>query len=220
MKETCVRLTYASSAWQICAMKRDAYRLALVSLFAAMISVGAVFSLPLPPPLPPVTLAIFFALLSGLVLGPLWGLASTGLYLALGSAGLPVFANGAGGLGQFAGPTGGFLLGYAAAAFVAGIVADRRAWSFARAVVGALAGVAVLYAIGLPWFRAVLDARPDRDVSIAAAFVIMAPYLAGDIVKAIAAAALVRALRPLLRDYLLGSEARRKAVPGPGGADR
>ncbi len=183
-------------------MKRDAYRLVLVSLFAAMISVGAVFSLPLPPPLPPVTLAVFFSLLSGLVLGPLWGLATTGLYLGLGSVGLPVFANGAGGLGQFAGPTGGFLLGYAAAAVVAGAIADRRTWGFVRAAFGAIAGVVALYAIGLPWFRAVLDARPDKDVSMLAAFMIMGPYLAGDLVKAAAAAALVKALRPLLLNYL------------------
>jgi len=182
--------------------KHDGFRLVLVSLIAAMISVGAVFSLPLPPPLPPVTLAVFFALLGGLLLGPYWGIAATGLYLGLGAVGLPVFANGAGGAGQFAGPTGGFLVGYAAAAFVAGLIADRRNWSFWRAVAGALAGVAVLYAQGLPWFRAVLDARPDRDVSMLAAFTIMAPYLVGDLIKAVAAAALVKALKPLLQNYL------------------
>lgn len=183
-------------------MKRDGFRIVLVSLIAAMISVGAVFSLPLPPPLLPVTLAVFFALLGGLLLGPVWGLAATGLYLGLGAVGLPVFANGAGGAGQFAGPTGGFLIGYAAAAFVTGLIADRRSWRFGRAVAGTIAGVAVLYAIGLPWFRAVLDARPDRDVSMLAAFTIMLPYLVGDLVKAVAAAALVKALRPLLQNYL------------------
>lgn len=189
-------------------MKHDGFRLVLVSLFAAMIAVGAIFSLPLPPPLPPLTLAVFFSLLAGLVLGPLWGLAATGLYLALGAVGLPVFANGAGGLGQFAGPTGGFLLGYAAAAFVAGLLADRRSWRFGRALAGALAGIVVLYAIGVPWFRAVLDARPDRDVSMLAAFVMMAPYLAGDVLKALAAAALIKALKPLLVNYLPASPAR------------
>ncbi len=186
-------------------MNHNALKIVLVSLFAAMIAVGAVFSLPLPPPLLPVTLAVFFCLLSGLILGPLWGLATTGLYLALGSVGLPVFANGAGGLGQFAGPTGGFLLGYAAAAVLAGLIADRRSWGFPRALLGAMAGVVALYAIGLPWFRAVLDSSPDKDMSMLAAFIIMAPYLVGDVFKAIAAAALVRALAPLLRNYLPAS---------------
>lgn len=183
-------------------MRRDAYRLVLVSMFAAAISVGALVSIPLPPPLPPVTLAVFFALLSGLTLGPAWGLAATGLYLGLGAIGLPVFANGAGGLGHFATPTGGFLLGYAAASVAAGAIADRRSWGFARALIGALVGVVALYAVGLPWFRAVLDARPDRDVSMAAAAAIMAPYLAGDALKALAAAALIRALKPLLQARL------------------
>jgi len=183
-------------------MRHDGFRLVLVSLVAAMISVGAVFSLPLPPPLPPVTLAVFFALLGGILLGPVWGTAATGLYLGLGAVGLPVFANGAGGAGQFAGPTGGFLVGYAAAAFVAGLVADRRNWGFGRAAAGALSGIAVLYAVGLPWFRTVLDARPDRDLSMLAAFTIMAPYLVGDLIKAVAAAALVKALKPLLQNYL------------------
>ncbi len=194
-------------------MKRDGFKIVLVSLFAAMIAVGAVFSIPLPPPLPPLTLAVFFCLLAGLMLGPMWGLAAVGLYLALGAVGLPVFANGAGGLGQFAGTTGGFLAGYAAAAFVAGLLADRRSWSFGRSAVAALAGVAVLYALGVPRFRAVLDARPDKDVSMRAAFLIMAPYLVGDIVKALAAATLIKSLKPLLSAYLPGINKKSSSVP-------
>ena len=48
-------------------MKRNGFKLVLTSLFAAMIAMGALFSLPLPPPLPPVTLAVFFSLLAGLL---------------------------------------------------------------------------------------------------------------------------------------------------------
>ncbi len=183
-------------------MNLDNRKLVLSSLFTALIAAGAIFSLPLPPPLPPVTLAVFFAILAGLVAGPVWGSAAAGLYLFLGSIGLPVFANGSGGLGHFAGPTGGFLVGYLGAAFISGLMADRRNWSFPRAVVGALAGVVVLYAIGLPWFRLVIDARPDRTMSLWMAFMLMLPYLVGDLVKAVAAASLVRALEPLLVNYL------------------
>ncbi len=196
-------------------MRREPFKLVLSALFTAMIAVGAVFSLPLPPPLLPVTLAVFFCLLAGLVLGPRWGLASVATYLLLGSAGLPVFANGSGGLGQFAGPSGGFLAAYAAAALVAGLLADRREWRLWRNALAALAGVAALYAIGLPRFRAVLDARPDKDVSMVAAFVMMAPYLVGDVVKALAAAALARALRPLLRNYLPAAASSATGVARP-----
>lgn len=193
-------------------MTSTTQRLVLAALLAALAAAGAVFSIPLPPPLPPITLAVFFALVAGLLLGPLWGSSSLGLYLLVGSLGLPVFANASGGIGHFAGPTGGFLLGYVAAALCAGLLADRRQWSFPRALAAALAGVGALYLIGLPWFRAVLDARPDRELSLWAAFMIMLPYLIGDIVKAAAAAALVRALKPLLMN-LLPAPAKSKARP-------
>jgi biotin transport system substrate-specific component len=194
-------------------------RLVLSSLFTALIAAGAVFSLPLPPPLPPVTLAVFFALLAGLVAGPVWGSAAVGLYLFLGSIGLPVFANGSGGLGHFAGPTGGFLLGYLGAASAAGLAADRRNWTFHRAAIAAVAGVAVLYALGLPWFRAAMDARPDRTMSMTAAFLIMLPYLIGDLVKAVAAASLVRALKPLLLSHLPASAPLRTVAPVSGSTE-
>lgn len=182
-------------------MHRNALGLVLAALFAALLAAGSVFSLPLPPPLPPVTLAVFVALFAGLALGPVRAGAAVALFLGIGALGLPVFANASGGLGHFAGPTGGFLLGYLPAALLCGALADRRAWSYGRNLAAALAGVVALYALGLPWFRAVLDARPDRELSMAGAFMIMLPYLIGDVVKAAAAAALARALKPLLTAY-------------------
>ncbi|GAB1431574.1 BioY family transporter [Spirochaetota bacterium] len=189
-------------------MKQNSYKLVLSSLFAALIAGGAVFSIPLPPPLLPVTLAVFFCLLAGLILGPFYGLLSVLVYLAIGSVGLPVFANGAGGFGQFAGPSGGFLAAYAPLAFVSGLLSDRKAWSFVRGIAAAMAGVAVLYLIGLPVFRMVLDGSPGNGLSMAGAFAIMAPYLLGDVLKAVAAAALVSALRPLLSNYLPNEKAK------------
>ena len=168
------------------------------ALFAALISVGALFSIPLPPPLPPVSPAVFFVLLAGLLLGPRGAGASVGVYLLLGSLGLPVFANGAGGLGHFLGPTGGFLIGYLAAALVTGTLADRRSWGAARSLLAATAGVLALYAIGLPWMRHVLAAR---TATMTAAAAMMAPYFVGDLVKAAAAALLVRALKPVLERH-------------------
>ena len=176
---------------------------------AALVAVGSVFSIPVPL-LPPVTLAVFFALLSGLLLGPLWGGAALVLYLLMGSLGLPVFANAAGGFGHFKTPTGGFLLGYLGAAVTAGLLADRRSWSFSRALMAGLAGVIILYLIGLPWFRSGLSVKKGTDISILSAFLMMAPYLAGDAIKAMVAAALIRGLKPLLINYFPANAGNKK----------
>ncbi len=181
-------------------MKNRSFYLVFVSLMAALVAVGSIFSIPVPL-LPPVTLAVFFALLSGLLLGPLWGGAAICLYLLMGSLGLPVFANAAGGFGHFKTPTGGFLLGYLGAAVCAGLISDRKKWSFHRALLASISGVIVLYLMGLPWFRSGISIRKGVDITILQAFLIMVPYLVGDFLKAIIAAALIRGLKPLLVNY-------------------
>lgn len=183
-------------------MKQNTFKLVLTSLFSAMIAAGAVFSLPLPLPLLPVTLAVFFCILAGLVLGPYYGFLSVLIYLAMGSVGLPVFANGAGGLGQFAGPSGGFLAAYPLVALIGGLLSDQKNRSFFRCLPAALAAVILLYAIGLPRFRAVIAGGSNKGFSMKAAILMMAPYFVGDIIKAVAAASLVSALKPLLNRYL------------------
>jgi biotin transport system substrate-specific component len=194
-------------------------RLVLAALFAALVSAGALVALPLPPPLPPVVLTVFFILLAGLVLGAGGAGAAAALYLLLGSLGLPVFAGGTGGIGHFGTPTGGFLLAYLPAALVTGFLADRKGFSPLRNGLACLAGIATIYAIGLPWFQRALAAK---FASLGAAALVMAPYFVGDLVKAAAATALAAALRPVLQQWLpaIGSAARASrasgAAPGSG----
>lgn len=171
---------------------RLAHRISQMALFAALITAGAWISLPIPPV--PVVLSNLMAALAGVVLGPVWGTASVLLYLALGSLGLPVFAGGTGGYLRFAGPTGGFLLGFLLAAAVAGLVADRRSWSPVRNFLAVVAGFVALYAVGLPW----LDAMVDSLEGLPAAALAMAPYMIGDLAKAVVGALVVRALKPYL----------------------
>ncbi len=176
-------------------MKSWTQRVVAPALFAALISAAAVFSIPLPPPLPPFSPAVFFVLLAGLLLGAAGGSAAVAVYLLLGSLGLPVFVNGAGGLGHFLSPTGGFLAGYLAAAALAGALSDRREWGALRSFLAAAAGVVVLHGIGIPFLQRALA---SRAVTLRAAAIMMIPYFALDLAKAAAAAALVRALKPLL----------------------
>ena len=91
-------------------VERRPLRLLLLSaLFCGMTVIGAHLRLPLP--YVPLTLQTFFVLLSGMLLGPLYGPLSQAGYVLLGLAGLPVFAQG-GGLGYVLKPTFGYLLGY------------------------------------------------------------------------------------------------------------
>lgn len=175
------------------------FRLVLSALFTALIVVGSYLTIPFIPV--PLVLANFFALLAGLLLGPLWGGVAVLLYLVLGAAGLPVFSGGSGGFGHFASPTGGFLVGYLLSAIAAGLVVHglkgrRTSPGLGRLALAGILGLIVLYAIGLPWFQAVLAAK---FATLWAAFLFMSPYLVGDLVKVAAAVILSRSLLPLLK---------------------
>ena len=94
-------------------------------MFASLMAVGAFIKIMIPIGIWEVTFSLqfFFALLAGFLLGSRRGLAAVGCYLLIGLAGVPVFAHG-GGLMYLMKPTFGFLIGFAAAAYVAGRIGD------------------------------------------------------------------------------------------------
>lgn len=101
--------------------------LALIPAFAALIVVCAILpAIHLTGPVP-ITLQTFGVLLTGAVLGAKRGFLAVLLYLALGAAGLPVFADGKSGLAVLVGPTGGYLAGFAFAAALCGFLVERLA---------------------------------------------------------------------------------------------
>lgn len=163
----------------------------LVALFAALI---VVLSLMPPIPMPgipvPITLQTLGVMLAGAMLGPVRGALACLLYLALAAIGLPVLPGGRGGLGAFFGPTGGFLIGMVAGAFVTGWLARRLAargtgtWVGLAGYVAAcvVGGIAVVYAFGVPWLAAVTK----MGMAKAAGAVVV--FLPGDLIKAVVAA--------------------------------
>ena len=177
----------------------------LTSLMTALMIVGAYIRIPVGPV--PFVLTNMFVLLAGLILGPKWGAASVALYLFLGLAGLPVFSGG-GGPGYFAGPTGGYLAGYLAAAAVVGLIAPRRrpgeegagpprpaVWT----VTALLAGISVIYAFGIPWLKLILELSWAK--ALAAGFV---PFILGDAIKAAAAVGVKISIDRFLPHFLPG----------------
>jgi biotin transport system substrate-specific component len=116
---------------------------------------------------------------------------AVGLYLAQGALGLPVFASG-GGIAQFFGPTGGYLLGFLGMAWLVGVLADRG-WSrtVPTALVATLAGGFVLYLFGGLWLAALIG--PEAALAQG-----VLPFLLGDLLKSLLAALAVPALWRLL----------------------
>lgn len=177
--------------------------LVLAALFAALI---VVLSLMPPIPLPgipvPITLQTLGVMLAGVMLGPWRGLAACLLYLALAAIGLPVLPGGRGGLGVFAGPTGGFLVGMLLGVVVAGLVARALARGGMARMLGAylvacvLGGILAVYAVGVPWLAAV------TQMELSKAAMAVAVFVPGDLIKALIAswaAWRVERVWPLLR---------------------
>nr|MBP8866449.1 biotin transporter BioY [Acetobacterium sp.] len=124
--------------------------LVLCGLFSALIVVGAMIKVPLPGI--PFTLQTLFVILAGLLLGSRGGLIAVLVYIFLGLAGLPVFSGG-GGLMYVLKPSFGYIVGFALGAFVTGWLAEKNTENgTVPMVIAALAGTAVIYALGLTWY--------------------------------------------------------------------
>jgi len=165
--------------------------LVFASLMAALMTAGAYISIPVGPV--PIVLQNMFVFLAGLLLGKRWGLASVAVYLLAGACGLPVFAGGTGGIGRIVGPTGGFLIGYLPAVFIVGYISEKGALRFGYDLLAMAAGTVILYACGVTWLQNLTD-KPWLTLAVA-----MSPFLIGDALKIVAAAAIARATRPVIR---------------------
>lgn len=163
----------------------------LASLFAALTAVGALIALPIGPV--PVVLQNFFAMLMALLLGPRWALAGIGVYLLAGALGLPVFAGGTSGLARFAGPTGGYLVGYLPCVALIGWVSVRGRGHRMMDVLAMVSGTAALYACGVAWLKLVTGMTWGKALGVG-----VIPFLPGDIAKIIAAALVIKSLRQLI----------------------
>jgi biotin transport system substrate-specific component len=170
-----------------------AIKVAAVLLVTALTALAAQISVPLPFTPVPFTLQPMVVLLGGAALGPRLGMASQVLYLALGIAGFPVFAASAvlpQGPLRFLGPTGGYLMSYPFAAFVAGALAergfDRR---YITSVIAMAAGLAVVFTFGVLWLA--WFAQPVQAGLASALRTGLYPFLPADIIKICIAAAIL-----------------------------
>jgi biotin transport system substrate-specific component len=165
-------------------------------LFVTVVTaMAAQISVPLPFTPVPFTFQPMVVLVGAAALGSRLGMSSQILYLAIGIAGLPVFAASPilpQGAARLLGPTGGYLMAYPFAAFAAGWLAqrgfDRR---YMTAVVSMICGLAIVFAGGILWLT--IASKPSIGLSgaLAVGFV---PFIVPDLLKLFVAAGVMPAL--------------------------
>lgn len=137
----------------------------------------------------PITAQSLGVMLAGAILGARRGGLSLVVFVVLVAAGLPLLAGGVGGLGMFATPRAGFLVGFPVAAYVVGLVTERAGspYTLPRGfLANVLGGVVVLYVFGILGIMAV--ARVGLDTATTS----VAIFIPGDLVKALVAALVAR----------------------------
>lgn len=165
------------------------FNLTAAGMFTAVLAVCAWVSVPSAVPFTLQTFAVFLA--AGL-LGAKYATLSVLCYIAIGAAGLPVFSGFGGGLGVLAGPTGGYIIGFVPAVFVAGWLYDRLKKRGIILKTAAFAcGLIICYAFGTAWFM-LLHAN-GKGVA-AALTVYVLPFIFPDAVKLFAAAAVCQSV--------------------------
>jgi biotin transport system substrate-specific component len=187
-------------------------RVALLLVAVGLLTGSAWISVPFYPV--PLTMQTLAVLLIGGLLGPTMGASAVAAYLALGVAGAPVFHNGLAGPAVVAGPTGGYLIGFIAAAFFMGLavkwagrmgsgavqgrdhgeeVSDARevsltGWtSLLILILGAVAASVAIYAIGIPWLAMFTGGGLRTTLSVG-----VVPFLLGDLLKGAVAIGVLR----------------------------
>ncbi|MEU6265281.1 biotin transporter BioY [Saccharopolyspora shandongensis] len=186
-----------------------AANLARTVVFAAFIAVLGIFpGFYLGGAAVPIVLQNMGPLLAGSILGARRGGAATLLFVALVAIGLPLLSGGRGGLAPFIGPSGGFVIGWVAAAVVVGLIVQRGLPKPGLFVLLAanVAGVAVDYLIGIPYWGLVIG-------DLRAAAVQSLVFLPGDALKLVAVSLVAVAVHRALPATLPGS-ARRATAEG------
>ncbi len=157
--------------------------IALIIAGSLLVAALAQISIPLPFTPVPLTGQTFAVLLVGSALGSKRGLASMVLYIIEGVLGLPFFAGGASGLHVLVGATAGYLMGFVAAAYVIGLLAERGLErSIRTSLVPFAIGTLVIYLFGVAWLAIVLGSVSKAIVAG------LLPFLVGDAIKLILAA--------------------------------
>lgn len=185
--------------------KRKTSGAVLTALFAALISAGSFIQIPLPGGVP-IVIQDMMALLSGLLLGPVYGTAAVLVFCVLGCIGLPVFSGSAGLQVIIAGPTGGFLVGYLLSALVGGFLLTvllprtgkhHASREYVSITAASFIGMVVLFVCGIIGFIRITHFDMAKTL-----LAVLIPFIPGNIIKLVLAVFLTKKFRPIVSSYL------------------
>ena len=173
--------------------RRIAAGIALAVAFAALTALGAYIVIPIEPV--PITMQTLFVMLAGASIGAGWGSLSQVIYVALGMAGLPLFAQGVTGPAVLAGPTGGYLISFLVTPWLVGWML-RKSNSIGWQVLSFTAGQILILVLGVTHLTLFYTHDLTEALMVGAV-----PFLVGDVFKIAAAVSIHRSSQALVRHY-------------------
>ena len=163
------------------------YRIGLALTFACLTGLAAQIRIPLPFTPVPVTGQVLAVLLSGVMLGSIYGGLSQVFYILFGVIGIPWFNGFSGGFSVISGITGGYIIGFIPAALMIGWLTDRynitKKFHFQMLLMAI--GIGIIYAIGALQFSLVMNTSLSNTLKMA-----VIPFIPVDLIKAVIAAGL------------------------------
>jgi len=152
------------------------------TFFILATALGSYVRIPVPGSPVPITLQTFFVLLAGAILGRRLGTASQAGYMLLGAMGLPVFQGTSIGAAYLLGPTGGYIAGFVAAAYITGFLLRSDRPGMARIISSFAIGSFVIYLFGALWL--IIMYRMSLTNAVSAGVL---PFIPGDMAKVLLA---------------------------------
>ena len=171
--------------------KTNTKAIVMVGMFAAVLAVMSQISIPMPSGVP-VTLQTFAVALTGFALGWKYGIMTAGIYILVGTVGMPVFANFSGGLGVLIGKTGGFIWGFLFLAGLCGLGMAAR--SKVVLMVSVLSGLLICHLFGVVQFQILAGTNFWQS-----ALLVSVPYLLKDAISVFFAYLVARVLEKSFR---------------------
>lgn len=179
--------------------------LILAALFGAISAAACYIQIPLPGGIP-IVIQDMMVMITGLLLGPLYGTLAIALFLLLGIIGLPVYSGKAGIHVLISGPTSGFLIGYLITAFIGGLLitillSEKKEHSQLKQwiVISALSVLCtvLLFLMGIAGFIRVTGKSFDATVAA-----VVLPFIPGNTIKLFVMIPLVKKFRTVIKNYI------------------